>query len=67
MERKINDHKILSATAISYQLADSQRDVTLTFLQIERIIGDRLPPSASNHRPCGPMKKMDNTAMHMPG
>ena len=32
-------------------LPTSQRDVTLTFLQIERIIGDRLPPSASNHRP----------------
>ncbi len=32
-------------------LPTSQRDVTLTFPQIERIIGDRLPPSASNHRP----------------
>jgi hypothetical protein len=31
-------------------LPASQRDVTLTFVQIERLINDKLPPSASKHR-----------------
>jgi hypothetical protein len=28
----------------------SQRDVTLSFIHVERIINDKLPPSATKHR-----------------
>ena len=31
-------------------LPENQRDVTLSFEQIERIINDKLPPSAQQHR-----------------
>jgi len=31
-------------------LATNKRDVTLSFLQVDKIINAKLPPSASNHR-----------------
>ncbi len=33
-----------------HSLLENQRDTTLSFEQIERIINDKLPPSAHKHR-----------------
>jgi len=33
-----------------HKLPTQQKDVTLTFEQIERTLNDKLPPSAHNHR-----------------